>query len=124
MRLVGEELGDVGRLDADLGVGDERGGLGVPVAAEAEDRRRLPEHLRQVRQRGDADAAADEQRPRDVEVEAVAERAEHVELVAGVEGAERTRAGADRVDQEGELARGREAEAHRPRQHASRAPRA
>ena len=76
------------------------------------------------RQRRDADAAADEQGPPDVEVEAVPERAEDVELVAGLERAERTRAGADRVDQEGELARGRQAQAHRPRQHPSRAPRA
>ena len=55
-------------------------------------------------QRCDADAAADEQRPLDVEVEAVPERAEHVQLVAGLERAERTRAGPDRIDQEGELA--------------------
>ena len=37
------------------------------------------EHLRDVRERRDADAAADDQRARHREVEAVAERAEHVQ---------------------------------------------
>ena len=38
--LVGQELGDVGRLEADLGVRDERRRLGVPLAPEAEERGR------------------------------------------------------------------------------------
>ena len=42
-RSSGQELGDVDRLDADLGVRDERRGLGVPLGAEAEDRRRAAE---------------------------------------------------------------------------------
>ena len=101
-------------------IGEQRCGLGMPLAAEAEDRRRAAELLGQVRKRCDPDPAADEQRPRDVEVEAVAERAEHVELVPGLERAERARAGPDRIDQEGQLAGLREADAHRPRQHAAR----
>ena len=52
------------------------------------------------RQRRDADAAAYEQRPLDVEVEPVPERAEHVQFVAALERAERTRARPDRIDQE------------------------
>src|SRR5262249_60878745 len=68
------------------------------------------------RKRRDADAAADEQRPADLEVEAVAERAEDVQLVLRLEDAERARPGPDRVDQKGELAARREAEAHRSRQ--------
>ena len=90
----------------------------MPGAPEAEHGRRGAERLRQIRERCDADAAADEQRPLDAEVEAVAERP-RTELVAGLELAERARAGADRVDQEGELAGRRQAEAHRPRQHAA-----
>src|SRR5207342_1621623 len=53
----------------------------------------------------------------DVEVEAVAERAEHVQPLAALELAERPRPRADRIDQERQLARGRKADAHRPRQH-------
>ena len=64
--------------------------------------------------------AADEQRPRHVEPEAVAERTEDVDAVARLERGERTRPGPDRVEQERELARRREAERHRPRQHAAR----
>ena len=56
----------------------------------------------------------------DVEAEAVAERAEDGDLVAGLERGERARAGPDRVDQERELAARREAERHRPRQHPAR----
>ena len=66
------------------------------LAAEAEDGRRGAEHLGEVGKRRDADAAADEQRPVDVEIEAVAERAEDGELVAWLERAERARAGPDR----------------------------
>ena len=101
-------------------LGQQRGRLRVPLGAEAEDRRRTTESLGQVRQRRDPDAAADEQRPVDVEVEAVAERAEHVQRVAGLELAERARAGTDRVDQERKLAGSGEADAHRPRQHPAR----
>ena len=90
------------------------------LAAEAEHGRRTLERLGEVRQRRDPDPAADEQRPRHVEPEAVAERAEDGDLVAGLERGERARARADRVDQERELAARREAERHRPRQHAAR----
>ena len=45
---------------------------------------------------------------------------EDVDLVSGLERAERAGARADRIDQERELARRREAEAHRPRQQPAR----
>jgi hypothetical protein len=93
-RILREQLGHVRRLDADLRVRDERGRLGVPVAAEAEDRGRRSELGGQKRQWRDADAPADQQRPPDVEVEAVPERVENG-AVAGLERGERTRAGAD-----------------------------
>ena len=89
------------------------------LAAEAEHGRRVLERLGEVRQRRDPDPAADEQRPRHVEAEAVPERPEDRDLVAGLERGERARARADRVDQERELAARREAERHRPRQHAA-----
>ena len=113
-------LGHVRRLDHDLGVRHELARLGVPRAAEAEHRRRIPKPLGEVRQRGDPDPAADEQRPLDVEPEAVAEWAEDRDPVSGLERAERARAGPDRVDQEAELVAGREREAHRPRQQPAR----
>src|SRR5438067_8747424 len=116
----GNRRRDVGRLDHDLRVRNEARGLGVPLAPEAEDRGRAAERLGEIRQRRDADPAADEQRSLDVEAIAVAERAEDRELVAGLLGAERPRAGADGVDQESELARGRQAEAHRSRQRPTR----
>ena len=90
-------------------------------AAEAEDDgRRAAELLGEVRQRRDADPAADEQRPLDVEPIAVPQRAEHADLVARPEPAERLRPRADRVDEEGELAGRREAERERARQQAPR----
>ena len=53
-------------------------------------------------------------------VEAVAERAEHVDRLSRPEGAERLCAAAEGFDEERELPRRREAEAHRPRQEPSR----
>ena len=83
--------GDQDRVDDHLGVRDERSSLRMPFRAEAQDRRRPVELRRQVRQRRDPDPAPDEQRPLDVEAEAVPERAEDVERVAGSEGAQRLR---------------------------------
>ena len=54
-------------VDHDLRARQQRGSLGVMLAAEAEHGRGLPERLRQVRERRDADSSADQQRPRDVE---------------------------------------------------------
>ena len=92
----------------------------MPGRAETEQGRRLPEPLGQVRQRRDADPAADEQRALDVEVEAVAERAEDADLVAAREPGERGRPRADGLEQEGELSWRCEAERHRPRQQPAR----
>jgi hypothetical protein len=92
----------------------------VPVAPEADDRRRCAERFGEVRQRRDPDPAADEERAFDVQAEAVAERAEDAEVVAGLELAERTSAGADRVDQERQLAGRRETQAERPREQPAR----
>ena len=90
--------------------------LGVPVTAEAEDRGRVAERVREIWKRRDTDAAADEQRPFDVEAVAVAQRTEDCQPIARLQRAERPRSGANRIDQEGELAGRRESEAHRPRQ--------
>jgi hypothetical protein len=92
----------------------------VPGAAEAEERRRLAERLREVGEWGDADPAADEQRTFDAKPKPLAERAEDPQLVSGRERAEGARPWADRVDQERELALRREAEAHRARQDPTR----
>ena len=102
-----DQLRDEPRLDAHLSVRDEPRGLRVPVAAEAEHRRRMAQLLRQVRERRDADPAAHEERALDVHPEAVAERPEDRQRVAALERRERARARADRVDQEPELVRGR-----------------
>jgi hypothetical protein len=88
----------------------------VPVAAEAEDRRWVAEVVREVRERRDADATADEHRLLDVEPVAVAERAEDVELVARLDRGQRPGSWPDRLEQEAQLARRRLAEAHRARQ--------
>ena len=88
----GMRLRDEHRVDHDLRVRDEHGRLGVMLAAEAEHGRRTVERLGEVRQRRDPDAAAHEQRPRHVEPEAVPERAEDRDLVAGLERGERLRA--------------------------------
>src|SRR5204863_3467007 len=93
--------------------------LRVVVAAKAEHRGGTVERFREVRQRRDTDAPADEQRLAHVEAEAVAEWAENRNFVAGLELRERARAGTDRVDQERELAARRETEAHRTRQDAA-----
>ena len=70
----------VGSSD-DLGVRHERGRLRVMRRPEAEQRRRPAEPLGEVGQRRDADPAADEERPGDGEVEAVAEGAGHPDRV-------------------------------------------
>ena len=88
----------------------------MPVRAEAEHGRRPPERLGQVGERCDPDAAADEQRPLQVEGEAVPERTENVEPLAAPELAERRRSGPNRIDQEGKLPARRKTETHRPRQ--------
>ena len=87
---------------------------------EAEQRRRAAEALGQVGERGDADPPADEERPRDGEVEAVAEGARHAVRVTRLEPCDRARPGADRVDEEPELALRRQAQAERARQHPPR----
>ena len=56
---------------------------------------------------------------RHVEPVAVAERAEDVDALAGVELRERDGAGADRIDQKRQLAAGRETQRERPRQQAA-----
>ena len=89
-------------------------------SSESEDRRGPVQRLRQVRKRGDADPAADEERSLDVEAVAVPERPEDRDPVARLECAESARPRSDRVDQEGELAGRRKTEAHRPRQEAAR----
>ena len=79
-----------------------------------------PSWSREVRERRDADAAADEERLLDVEPVAVAERAEDVELVARLDRGQRAGSGPDRLEQEAQLAGRRLAEAHRARQQPSR----
>src|SRR5262249_4207936 len=88
--------------------------------AEAEDRRWAAEQVREERERRNADPAADEQRPVDVEPVPVAERAEDRKPFARLYGTESPRARADRVDQERHLAGGPETEAHRARQRPAR----
>ena len=117
MGIIGKQFGHEPRLDDDGGTGEKARSLRVSIGAEPEDRRRIAQRLREVRHRRDPDAACDEQRPLDIQVEAVAERAEHVDCIAGPEIAQRTRPRADRVEEEGKLAGRRLAEAHRPRQH-------
>ena len=114
------QLGDEPWLDADLRVRKERGRFRMPVAAETEDGRCVPEPLGEVGERRNADAAADEQRPCDVEAEAVAERPEDRERVAGLQRRERAGARTDDVEQERELVRRRQTERHRPREEPAR----
>src|SRR5262249_31075975 len=61
-----------------------------------------------------------EERPRDVEIEAVAERPEDVDRSIRLKSAERPRAGPDRIDEERELSGRRLAETHGSRKHAPR----
>src|SRR3954466_8028094 len=75
----------------------------------------MHERSREVLQRGDPDPAADEDGPRHVEPEPVAERSEDRELVAALERRERACAGTDGVEEERELAARCEAERHRTR---------
>ena len=48
--------------------------------------------------RRDADAAADKQRPWDIEIEAVSQRAEHMDRLSRPEGAERPSPATDGLD--------------------------
>jgi hypothetical protein len=90
----------------------------VPLRPEPEERGGAAERCAQIRHRRDSDPAGDQERPRDVEVEAVPERAEHRDHIASSQRTQGARAGPDGVDQEPELALRREAQAHRPREHA------
>ena len=91
----------------------------MELGAKAQNDGRMTQHRREVRHRRDSDAACDEKRPVDVQVEAVSERAENVDRLAGLERAERTCARPYRVDQERELAGRRLAQAHRAREHSA-----
>ena len=119
-RLGGQRLGDERRVEHDLRVRDERRGLGVVRGAEPEQRRRRAEPLREVRQRRDPDAAADEERPLDGEVVSLPERPRHGDPVAGARAPRSHACRADRVDEEAELPGGREAEAERAREQPTR----
>jgi hypothetical protein len=106
-----DQLGHEDGVDRDLRTREERGRLGVLSTAKAEDDWRRPaELLGEVRQRRDADSAADEEGLLDVQPVAVPERPEHVDLVARPQRAENLCPGADRVDEEAELPGRREAE--------------
>ena len=111
-------------VDHDVRAREQRRSLGVMLAPEAEHGRRLTERLGQVRKGRDADASTYEQRPWDVDVEAVAERAEHVNRLSRPKGAERLGSAAEGFDEERELPRRRKAEAHRAAAEAVPAPRA
>ena len=119
-RIHRKELGDASRLDDDLGARKKARRLCMALAPKAEHSRCTAERLREIRHRRDPDPARDEQRPSDVEVEAVPERTEDVDCVPGTQRAECTRARSDRVDEECKLTGRRLAEAHRTRQHSSR----
>ena len=112
----GMRLGHEHGVDHDLCAREQSRSLGVMRAPEAEHGRRLTERLGQVRERRDADASAYEERPRDVDVEAVAQRSEHMDRLSRPEGAKRLCSSAEGFDEERELPRRREAEAHRARQ--------
>src|SRR5439155_5945179 len=114
-----DQLRHEGRLDAGLGVRYELSSLGVAIRAETEYGGRPLKRFRQVGQRSDPDSPTYEQRPLQVEIETVPERTEHVDGLAARELAEHRSPGPDRIDEESELAAGREAEAHRARQHAT-----
>ncbi len=116
--LVREQLRHEARLHDDLGARQQACRLGVRVAAKPGDCRWRSERLGQVGHRGEPDPTRDEEGLGDVEVEAVSERAEDVDRLAGREGTERAGSRADRVDEERELTRRRLAEAHRARQQA------
>ena len=64
-----QELGDEPWLDDDPRAGKERGRLRVSLASEPEQGGGAAERLREIRHRRDPDAAGDEERTRDVEVE-------------------------------------------------------
>jgi hypothetical protein len=112
-----KDLGGQDRVDHDLGVGNELRRFGMVGTAKAKDRGWPPKLLREIGKRSDADASGHEHRALDVQTEAVPERAEHGEALARYERRERPRSRPHRVDQERELTRRRQAEAHRPREH-------
>ena len=107
-------------IERDLGAREERSRLGVVGRAKAEDRRNVSEHLGDVGKGRDPDAATDDQRVPDIEVEAVPERAKDVEPVAGMQGAQGAGSRADGVDQKAQLAVLDAAERHRARQDVTR----
>src|SRR4029077_18030074 len=111
--MARQGVGDEDGVDDDLGVRDENRGLGVLGRPEAEDRGRMLERLREIREWRDPDPSTDEQRPRHVEAKAVPERAEDRDPVARLQLGNRLRSRADRVDEEAELTPGRGAEGER-----------
>ena len=90
----------------------------MPVAAEAEERGRGAELLREVWERRDADPAADEKRALDLEPVAVPERPVDVELIARLHRSQRARSRSNCFEQERQLTGRRLAEAHRSRKRA------
>jgi hypothetical protein len=89
-------------------------------APKAEERGRRSERLGEVGERRNPDTAPDEKRSFDGEVEAVPERTEHVDRLARLERGEGSGSRPDRIDEKGQLARRRETQAHRARQHPPR----
>jgi hypothetical protein len=88
---VSKGFRDESRLDDHLRVRDERCGLRVPVAAEAQERGWRAELLGEVRERRHADPASDQEWLLDVQPVAVSERAEDVDRFAGLGRCERSR---------------------------------
>ncbi len=115
--IVWKQFGDEARLDHNLGAWKETPGLGMAFRPKPKDCGGIAERGSEIRHRCDSDSAGNEHRPVDVEIEAISERAEDVNCLAGSKCAESPRAGADRVDQKRELPRRRLAEAHRTREH-------
>jgi hypothetical protein len=117
--ILWKQLGDEARLDHDLGAWKKTSGLGMAFRPKPEDGGWIAERGSEIRHRRNSDPTCNEERPVDVEIEAVSERAEDMDCLAGSKCAERARAGPDRVDEKRELTRRRLAEAHRTREHSS-----
>jgi hypothetical protein len=118
--IIRQQLGDEAGLDGYLGLRKKDSSLGVARRSKSHDCRGIPQRCREIRHRCDPDPACNEERALDIEVEAISERAKDVDRFAGLERAERTRAGSDRVDQERQPLWRSLAEAHRAWKHASR----
>src|SRR4249919_3005729 len=88
-------------------------------AAEPEHGRRVPERLREVRERRDADASTNQQRTRNVEIEAVAEGPEDVDRRSRSECTEGASSPAQGLHEKGQLTGRRQAEAHGTREQAT-----